>query len=72
MLQMCTAGDAVMNLVVSQLVFASSTNGTTEILHERRKVMVNCLLEHLEPWVSCRHSHDYQLPVSVNSGVHVH
>lgn len=29
-----------MNLVVSQLVFASSTKGTTEILHDRRKVMV--------------------------------
>lgn len=32
-----------MQLVVSQLVFASSTRGTTEILHDRRKVMVMLL-----------------------------
>ncbi len=34
------AGDAAMQLVVSQLVFASSTGETTEILNDRRKVMV--------------------------------
>lgn len=33
-----------MQLVVSQLVFASSTRGTTEILHDRRKVMVMLLI----------------------------
>ncbi len=37
-----------MQLVVSQLVFASSTRSTTEILHDRRKVMVMLLIQVLD------------------------
>ena len=33
-------GDAVMGMVVTQLVFASTLSGDCETLHNRRKVMV--------------------------------
>ena len=34
------AGDAVMNMAISQMVFASSASASNEVLHDRRKVMV--------------------------------
>lgn len=42
----CGAGDAVMGMIVTQLVFASTTSGDTETLHDRRKVMVR----HADHW----------------------
>lgn len=34
------AGDAIMGMIVTHLVFSSTSNGDCETLHDRRKVMV--------------------------------
>ena len=36
----CAAGDAIMGMIVTHLVFSFTSNGDCETLHDRRKVLV--------------------------------
>ena len=46
-------GDAVMNMAISQMVFASSATASCEVLHDRRKVMVRFVVLKMHACTCC-------------------